>query len=435
MFKGALLQHALNYSLCIIAFAIPFPFIYSSLAIILFFIVWLLQVNVKTLANNLKTRRILWLWILLFLLHLMSYTYSIDKNESIFDLQRKLSFIVLPVIIGAGISVDKNVLERVFLFFVIGVSIVGAFCLTRAYLVYYYTGDTRQFFYHPLIKGSNANAVYEALYTLFSIVTLLFFPWQTKLIKHAKVFLLILQIVFFILLSSRTLIVIFFILILPLYIKRSFSNDQRSLLYSLILLLSYFTLAIAVFKTDNPIKQRYTEIINENEKIVWNDFNNNRQKEFNNLSLRLFLWKVGLDNMKEHNLWLKGAGNGSIYTLQNRKMAEYGVMDIYNKEKRSPLYNVNLHNMYLQIFMMLGIIGIVPFILIVFSPFMYISHFDYKIILFLFAFIMIFLMMQEASLQTQAGIVFYTFFSMVFYNHACESRGQSVQKAKQITSD
>ena len=72
--------------------------------------------------------------------------------------------------------------------------------------------------------------------------------------------------------------------------------------------------------------------------------------------------------------------------------------------------------------MMLGIGGLLVFLLIIFSPFAYFRGFDNKIIIFLFSLTMAALMMQESSLQTQAGIVFYAFFSMIFCNYAYSER-------------
>jgi O-antigen ligase len=431
MFKGYWLQYALNFSLCIIAFAIPFPYIYSAAAIALCAVVWALQFNLNELLYNLKTRRILWLWVLFFLLHALSYCYSLDKNESIVDLKAKVSFIILPIVIGAGITIDKKILERIFMCFVAGGATIGIFCISRALVIYNELGTTMQFFYHPLINGLDANAVYQALYALFSISILLFFPWDAKYMKILKIPLLILQIVFFILLSSRTLILIFFVAVLPIYLRHTFIKKEKSFLYTSILLLFSLILAIIIFETNNPIKKRYSDIINQNEKITWNDYQNNKQREFNNLSLRLFLWRVGIDNVKENNLWWKGAGNGSVNILQNKKMAEYGITDIYNKENRSLLYNINLHNMYIETLIMLGIPGLIILILIVFAPFTYMKKFDYKNILFVFNFSFLVLMLQEASLQTQAGVIFYTFFSMVIYNHVCSEMKEKKADASQ----
>lgn len=418
MFKGVWLQQVLLYSLCIIAFAIPLPFILSSLAIVFTSIVWLLQVNGKQFIANLKKREIVWLWLLFFLFHAISYCYSIDKQESLFDLQKKVSFVVLPIVIGSGLTIDRKKLERIFVFFISGVTIAGIFFISRAFYVYKLTGLTGQFFYHPLIHGSNSNAIYQALYALFAISLLLFFAWQNKIMKIIKVPLFIFLVIFFILLSSRTLIAVFFIIILPLYLRYLFLQKKRDFVLTFALFMLFLSLAVGIFETNNPIKKRYSDVISQNEKIDWKENLNNKNASLNNLSLRLFLWRLGIENMNENHLWLVGAGNGSIYALQNKKLAEYGISDIDNIKNRSPLYNINLHNMYMQVLMMLGIFGLLLFLIIVLSPLSYIRTYNNKSLLAAFNLAIAILMLQESSLQTQAGIVYYTFFSMLFYSNS-----------------
>jgi O-antigen ligase len=412
------LQQMLNNSLCIIAFAIPLPYIFSPLAIILYSFFWLFQFNFRTLLYNFQERKALWLWIIFFLLQAISYFYSIDKQQSLSDLGRKMSFIALPVLIGAGININKDLLKRVFLFFILSINVVAVYCLLRALFVFYTYHTTQQFFYHPLVIGFDANAVYYALYTLISISALLFLPLDSLIPKYLRIVFIVLQMIFFILLSSRTLIILFFIIILPLYLRMSFLQKKRNFLYAALLFSFFILLALIIFKTDNPIKRRYADILNKHiDTIERSQYKSSGNKQYNNLSLRIFLWRVGYDNIKENNLWLFGAGNGSIYTLQNKKMAEYGVMDIYNEKKRSPLYNVNLHNMYLQTLMMIGLVGLLVMLLVVLLPFWRSRHSEFRTFLFIFNFVIVVFMIQESSLQTQAGIVFYTFFSMVTYNY------------------
>jgi O-antigen ligase len=426
MFKAPWLQNALNYALCIIALAIPFPYIYSSLAIVLFAVLWVVQINFRTLGQNFRERKVLWLWVLFFLMHAASYFYSSDKHESLFDLQKKASLIVLPILIGAGMPIDKKKLKQIFVCFNIGVTVVAVFCIVRAYLIYHYTGLTTQFFYHPLVKGFSANAVYMGLYTLFSIAILLFFDWKNNFYKYIRFILVAIQLVFFIFLSSRTLILFLFVVVLPAYFIDAFFIKKSDFFLKLIICVSAIAVGVILFKTDNPIRQRYADVLTSREKITWNDYKTNKKMEFNNLSLRLFFWRVCIDNMKEHDLWWKGAGNGGVYELQNKKMSEYGIEDIYNEKERSVLFNVNLHNMYLQSLMMLGVGGLLVFVLLILSPLAYVRRFDNKMVLFIFGFVMAVLMMQESSLQTQAGVVFYTLFSMIFCNYAYTRRREQL---------
>ena len=138
------------------------------------------------------------------------------------------------------------------------------------------------------------------------------------------------------------------------------------------------------------------------------------QTNSGNLTLRLFLWRLGMENVREHNLWWYGAGNGDVSLLQNAKLDQNGVGDIYNPAQRSNLYNVNLHNMYLEILIMLGIPGVLCLLIIVFSPFFYYKNKKYRPFFLLFCTIAAIFLFQEAAFQTEAGTVFYVLFMQIF---------------------
>ena len=412
MVKASWLQNLLYYLLCILAFTIPMPFIYSALSIIAISFIWLLQFNLKTTIANLKQRKELWPWFIFFILHAISYFYSNDKHQSLFDLQTKLSFVILPIIIGAGMTLSKEWLEKIFLFFVCSLSILSVYCISRAITIWFQTGHTDQFFYHALVHGLDANAVYQSWYALFSISMLLFFPWHNRFLtkRWLKYILLILQIIFFILLSSRTLIVIFLLLVL-LYVRKIFITKKLSALQLTTTIVTICLLVTSLFATQNPIKERYIEILNKNLHAAWLKNYTNDNNEFSNLTLRIFLWRVAFENIQEHDLWWAGCGNGDVSELQNKKIEAYGLDPI----RRGDLQNVNLHNMCFQSLIMLGIPGLTCFLFIIILPFFYLKHIKYKYLFFIFNFVSLLFMLQESAFQTQAGIIYYTFFSQVFW--------------------
>src|SRR5690242_1300674 len=98
MLKGKWPEITLQYLLCVLAFLIPFPYIFSAICIGIILILWLLSVNYKDLVVNLSKRRVIWAWMVYFLLHVISYSYSSNKAQSAFDLQSKLSIFFLPVV-------------------------------------------------------------------------------------------------------------------------------------------------------------------------------------------------------------------------------------------------------------------------------------------------------------------------------------------------
>lgn len=420
MIKAPWLQQLCYILMCVVAFAIPLPFLFGSVSIILLAAAWLLQANFRETGRNLWSNKPLLVWILYYALHAVSYLYAHNKHQSAFDLESKLSFVVLPVIIGAGSDIKGRRLENIFFGFVIGITAAAAFCLVKAAVLWKASGDAAVFFYHTLVKGLDANAVYAAWYTIFSIVLLLLFDWKYffsgRRYTWLKWLLLLIHSVFFILLSSRMLLVLLLIFLVPVFFKKLFRNERFPVLLRNGAIAAVLLMVTIISVTDNPVSRRYKELLQSNMPTAWQHAHVYKVQEFNNLTLRLFVWRVGIDNMNEHHLWWKGASNGDVSDLQNRKMDEWGIPDIYNAANRSPMYNVNLHNMYMQSLLMLGIQGLLVFVLIIVLPFFYMKGVEARTIFIMFQVTAALFMLQESALQTQAGIVFFSFFSQVFWN-------------------
>jgi O-antigen ligase len=423
MFKAGWLRQLQLFLLCFLAFAIPFPFLFSAVVIILLSLVWLLRVNIKELCLSIKERKALWPWLLYFALFGISYFYSDNKSQSLFDLQSKLSLLLFPLIIGAGTAIDKILAERIFIFFIAGISVAACLSIGNAIHVYLQTGQTDHFFYHSLVSIPDMNAVYMALFTLLSLSALLFFPWETYFTgkyRHLRSGLIALQTVFFILLSSKMLLVLFFMLVVPFYLWRNFKHAQIAR-WKILLLVGIFTgLFITLITTHNPIRKRYEEIVDKNDlhKAWLKDYSHEDQSKFSNLTIRVIAWRLGMENIIEKNLWLTGSGNGDAQDLQNQKMQYYHVHNWHSGifDESSELYNVNLHNMFLQSLLMIGIPGLILFSIIIFMPFFHIRQIRYKLVFLIFHVSVFAYMLQEAALQSQAGIVYYSFFAQVFWN-------------------
>ncbi|RYD58742.1 MAG: hypothetical protein EOP56_03915 [Sphingobacteriales bacterium] len=420
MLKTGWQQNIQMFSLYLLCFALPMPFIVGSVATILVLVSSLLPANLKTIAGNLGKRKALWLWILFFVLHVYSYTYSDNKAESSFDIQVKLSFFILPIAIGLGMNIDRRKAENIFLSLVSGITTIALVFIARAAYNWYTTGSSDSFFYHSLVKGVDSNAVYIAWYTIFSISILLFLTWKNYFqgkTKALRFILALINIAFFILLSSKTLIAIFIIFIMPFFIIR-IAAKKLSYLSVSVISLAFVILVTGLITIDNPIRKRYQEVFNKDVKnALTRDYRGVHQQEFNNLTLRLFLWRIGLENMNDCDLWLKGSGNGDVKDVQYMKMVDYQVQyitsDIWYEK---PVFaRVNLHNMFLQSLVMLGIPGLLVFALIVLLPFFYLGRTPFGYVFLPFFLSSFLFMIQEAALQTQAGSLYYTLFSSIFW--------------------
>ena len=180
-------------------------------------------------------------------------------------------------------------------------------------------------------------------------------------------------------------------------------------------------------QTHNPLRKRFADIMHPNMSTVTQENYHGVEPKWTNLTLRLFVWRIALENMNNHDLWLRGAGNGDVHTLQNARIASHGINQMSETSSpRSALFKVNMHNMYLQSLIMLGIGGAILFFIISFAPLFYLRRADAAWFFGVFHIIAIIFMMVEAALQTQAGVIYYCLFSAIFWTGV--KRGENVYK-------
>lgn len=403
---------------CLLAFVIPFPFVFAPVVIILIAIAWLLSGNWRGFFPFLKRSPVLLAWLLFYALHIASYFYSHNKDVAAFELERKLSCAVLPVVLYAPFYENSRRFSYLLLSFMTGLSVIALWCLARAAFLYAQDGQTGHFFYHSLAQGTDANAVYTSWYVVCALALLFFLPWQKNGVRFPVFWrwcMGILLGIFLILLNSRLLLVLFVALLLPVYFQQL--ALRRKLSKSVIVLLSVFVISAVslVAFTKNPVSKRFHEVLNKKiDQAFYPDYRQ-RDQSFNNLTLRLFVWRVGVDNLSEHQLWLFGTGIGDWSEMQDRRMDALGIEHIYDTEHPSQYRGVNLHNMYIQSLVALGIPGLLLMLYLAFWPLgMRIRWPEKKVFLIIMAVSALF-MLQEAALQTQAGVLFYVFISVLIY--------------------
>lgn len=404
-------EQAYFFTLCILSVVIPFPYLLSSIVIILLTTVWLFT-GLKTNIINLFSRKFLVFWILYFLLHCLSYLYSENKSESLFDIESKLSFLVLPIIIGTGPILSQNQFRIILLCFVLSILLLATISFSYSFYHYYYLqeGGLKNFFYNDMVRLTEANAVYVAWYTLTAIFILIGFSYKyLKINKIIYLFLLFILQLYFFSLSARLLIIIEAVLILP-YSFYSYKKNHKEILgfiFSMIIIASMTMVAL----TTNPISARYKIIAPSHTKDWLIDKNDDSStQEFTNVTLRLFLWKTAIESIKENKYYYYGCGNGDVRDNQKISIAKYD-KNLSEGNRKADLWKYNIHNTYLHTLYMLGIPGLLVLLILLFMPF----GFKLSRTYFLFGFIFIItgtlFMFIEAALQTQAGIVFFTFFS------------------------
>ena len=424
--RAAVLSELRAVLLAAIAFFIPWPFMFSAWALVGFAVVSIFSVHWPTVWLNLKRQRVLWAPVLFFGLYAASWFWSEHKDTAEWAISSKLAFLILPVALSAGPPVTDRQLRRILQAAVAGVMVIGVYCLAQAGLSWRATGDSSFFFYHKLVTGREdhklrleANAIYTALYAYIALTILVSGIAVGRSRRQILVALLVaLPVgVFFVLLSSRTLLLLFALLPVPAFLWHCLRNRRRSWIWPLAVALLVGGATVAIFFTDNPIRKRFADVSQSG--AVGEAFlpaYHEHDQKFNNLTTRLFLWRIGLETASEHRLWLFGAGAGDVHYLTDARMHALGIRDIYNDSSPSHFHGANMHNMPLQVLLTVGIGGLLLLLWMLVAPIVYGLPGSEGILWRSLAITFAFFMLQEAALQTQAGIVPVAFFTGLFWN-------------------
>ena len=397
--------------LCVFAFAMPFstpnfPYINLTPTLTgLLLLMWLIHGAFSKKFNSLKTNGFLFPFILctgLYGLYLLGMLYSENFTFGLNDLLLKLPLLTFPFIIFT-LNIDywsKKHAQRLLQFFVLGnlvaliISVIHSWVLFRedSWFHHFHYVEA-SWFHHPS---------YASMYYCFSFVIIIYLFLHSRLLLWEKIiggFAVVLFSAEIILLDSRAGILTFAAVLLAflfyiLFFKRKFIPH---LLACIVFLTGVFLMTYKLLPEEmNRIKFTISRIQEEN---------SNSGGQWQEKDVRLLVWDASFKVAVSHLPF--GVGTGDIKEELSKQ---------YMKEEYIVPYaeNYNSHCQYLQIFVTLGIAGIIFFLLITFSIFW--TGYKTKNILFILLGLTTGInFLVESMLEKQAGIMFFSFFFVLLY--------------------
>lgn len=380
-----------------LAFLIPLFKPWIPIMIVLWILSVLPLLNISCLKNNLKSNRFLLFFVLFYLWHILGVFYSENKNNAYFDLEVKLSFLLIPVffiLIPYNNSVYKQSLKA----FVEGCVAAAILCFLHSLYAYYYTQQTSVFFYAELSYFHHPS--YSSLYTMFALVIVAESFLDNKwliLNKYFTFFLLTLFIIFIVMLFSKIAVILtVFLLFYYLYrFYKAFGINKFKLLFIALLLFIGVGLVLKSEVISNRLEE-FTKSISGKE-----------NSDDGGTSMRYAIWKASYSLITEKPLL--GYGNGdtkeellSYYNLHNIKFAT--------------LKKLNAHNQYLQTALSLGVFSAL-YLLAALLFFLRIAVKKNDKIYVLFILLIIMNLFVESMFETQAGVVFFIFVNSLLFWH------------------
>ncbi len=405
------------FSLCLVAFSMPFGIYLTKLAIVLWIFTWLLQLNISKLKIKLDNyEKIIFLVIILFfILEIIGYFYSDNKIYALKSVEIKLFMFLFPIIfISANNLYNKHHKEVLGSFvagnlFVAIISIIIAFAksihFTNNKLVFQASDNADFAFFEAIANGGNyffytdfsqfLHPSYASILIIFSIIILFFLNKQTSILQKdflSKI------------LSNRKLIFlsIFFLTIVTFLFSSKANIIAVCVLLFLIIIFSeikfkYHYLAIILLISVAFVSRnsRFTTFF----KYLSKDYRENISSARTGTQ-RLYIWKSAFEVTKESPLF--GFGTGDV---TNELVKKYKKNNNKNLEKRK----LNSHNEFIETQLRLGLLGI-AFLLFIFIAGGYLAYKNRNYFLLFFFIITVINFFFETMLNRLAGVIFWSFF-------------------------
>jgi O-antigen ligase len=397
-------SHPKIYTLlfCLIAFIIPFVEAtatqFISIAIILLAVFWIISGDFSAKLARLKQRKLVWVFVALYLVNLISLLFSTHQDIAGKILVKKLAILLLPIILGSLPALPAKSGRYILLTFVFSVLLCSLFTYKVDLRLLLDRDDMTH-----MVGNILLHRIYFGPFCCFAIFILVrFFPgsplWFRVLAVVAVAYLLF----FLYLLYAKMAIIALFavsgmVTLLYLYNSRTRYYILGGLLAAAIS--GFFYLS------HNPKLQSMIGQVTSMQGFSYQTYDINLVGSFN---VRYINWGCSFDILKQDSNWLTGLGLGNV---QDKLNACYKDRNPWVLENR-----MNAHSEYIEEMLRNGLGGLVVLLANILIP-LYLGlkkrNFFYLSFLLLFAICSF----TESFLSRQAGIIFFAFFNSLLAFH------------------
>lgn len=343
--------------------------------------------------------------LLFFLIHLTSLLYTTNISSGWRGLEVKLSYLAFPLFLPIIFNSTKLNIYFLFKIMVVSGLIYCVSSFIRAGLIYLDTNNISDLLSsnlgfrigqtHPFVHPT-----YVSLYLNF-LILFLSYNLIKKELQIKKIVLslgTILLFLIFILFSSSKLGIL--LMSVNVFIILTYYAITKSKIRQALILFSIFSIVSVVGIYNSPLKIRFQQAYKE-------VFHGNKNAKDYQMSTgtRIWTWKTTVEVIKENPVI--GVGIGDIRDELIKQYKEFGITD----KSRTRL---DSHQQFLQTFATIGLSGITCLLFLFFILFRKAIK-TKNIILFSFTLFYFLFGLTESMLETQAGIVFFTFMSLLLF--------------------
>ncbi len=339
------------------------------------------------------------------------YTRNIESGRFIF--QTNLGLIALPVAVFYSDLVDTESWGRMMKWYTLILLLTTTIAISHAFYLFFQTGSTNFFFYHPLVLIYSDHAIQFSILVFIGILFLVEEFDRLMYLKNRKwiVFLLIYFSVFLFLLTSKLIITIYFLYIIYLVVFTRKLLANRS--HRIIAMAAIVTILVLFMFTNSPLRRRMMDDVTGNFSLIKQD-KFKPGDYFNGVQFRLISWRFVYEILNENHRWLLGVSPGDAQDILDKKYKELNMYtgDSTGIGKGYLIYHT--HNQFLQALLETGIPGLASFMLICAGMIkLAASSADRSMIVL--TILLLCYCFSDAVLKTQYGMILFIFFPLFLF--------------------
>lgn len=390
-----ILGHLFSFFVIAIAFLLPaFPrttgFLIAALTII-----WLADGNIILKLKIIFRQPLALLFTGVYAAYLLGMIATVHLSAGTENLLLKISMLLFPLFFFAPGKLVLPPISVVFRFFMLGCLFCCLLLLSIA-TVSFFSNGTNHFTYTNLTAPLAIHPSYCSMYLLFSIITLML-PFLERKNNHlfGNAVISGTAIVFFILmifLLSARQEMIALLLLLPALLLYYFARRTNLLTGIAISAGMVGSLLLVIFFVPEA-KMRLEKMQSQLEE----PYTNNAP---NSVTMRKVIWQSSLQVIQEHPF---GVGTGDVTDALLQQYKENNLLSPLNDK-------LNAHNQFLQMALAIGIPGLLLFIISIIAA-LRAAVPARQPVYTLFLLLFLFCMVTESMLESEAGVVFFSYFN------------------------
>ncbi|MCX7954279.1 MAG: O-antigen ligase family protein [Bacteroidales bacterium] len=330
---------------------------------------------------------------LFYFIHFIFLINTSNMRSGYFDLEVKASLLLMPIVFFIVKNDNEIIHDRSikFIYYIIFISTLAMILIhvIIGLINVFKVKDIYPMFYVYIAKPYHP--AYLSLYTMLGLVT---FYKMNHYSLWRVVFLSMIYIFLFLLSSKAGIVSLLLMFFLLLYLK--FKEKKFKAVLSYFFMILIFILAIMKYNPRIYVeKMLYSENIN-----IIKESNFDYSKYHASTPVRILIWKTTLELIKQNLLF--GVGTGDIKDELVKKYKEKKF--VYAFEQK-----LNAHNQFLETLLAQGILGLLS-LLSIFGLLFYLNLKTKNVFFFAFTLFVFANFFFESMLNTQAGVVLFSFF-------------------------